>query len=322
MKVKEICLGLLFIILLFGCTSEIEQAPNLDISNASDQLEIFGESLISTPLYERDMAISPDGNELIFTRGDYKQTRRCLVKMQKVGDQWRDQKVLELSGEYSDIEPFYSPDGNQLFFASNRPMDSNSDRKDYNIWVAEKVDGNWTNPQPLSDSINTEKDEFYPSVGRSGNLYFTATYDFGVGREDIFVSQYKDGVYSKPMPLDTNVNTTLFEFNAYVSPDENVIVFSSFGRKDGLGGGDLYLSQKGNDGNWQPAIHLDESINSPQLDFSPFIDFERSVFYFTSERPQVTTNKIQTIEQLKTEANKVLNGFGNIYKLDLEQLNL
>lgn len=38
------------------------------------------------------------------------------------------------------------------------------------------------NQKNLGRSVNTDSDEFYPSIAKIGNLYFTAQYKDGVGR--------------------------------------------------------------------------------------------------------------------------------------------
>ena len=310
---------LLFLFLCF-LSCQTEKKFESDINTANKQLEIFGESLISTPLFERDIAISPNGDEIIFTRGDYKQTKRCLLHMTKESDGWSKPKILSFSGQYQDIEPFFSPNGNTLLFASTRPMDKDESKKDYNIWKVEKTANGWGIPKALPDVINTDRNEFYPSVGKSGNLYFTATYDYGVGTEDIFVSSLKDGVYQQPEPLDTNINTKTYEFNAYINPNEDLIIFSSFGRADGLGGGDLYMSRKDENGHWQKAKNLGSKINSKFLDYCPFVDLERNAFYFTSERMEANVDKLTDPATLQTLANQPLNGFGNIFRISFNEL--
>lgn len=164
-------------ILLIGCQ---QQENQIDVERSPDNIELFGEGFISTGLYERDMAISHDGNELIYTLGNYKQTIRCLVMIQRTKTGWGEKEVISFSGKYHDIEPFYSPDGNQLFFASTRPMDLNEERSDYNIWVSQRSDLGWADPIALNSNINTENGEYYPSVSANGNLYFTATRDEGM----------------------------------------------------------------------------------------------------------------------------------------------
>ncbi len=312
-------LKLLLIFYLVLCSENI--SCQVDLSMASESPELVAEGIISTALYERDFAISPDGNEIIYTLGNYKQTRRCLVHLKKVGNRWGDPQVLSISGRYQDIEPFFSPDGKRLFFASNRPMSADDKSTDYNIWFAIKQGDEWGAAQSLDTIINTSGDEFYPSVTANGNLYFTATKNNGIGREDIFISKYENGKYMLPSVLDSNINTLVYEFNAYVSPEENLIIFSSFGRNDSHGGGDLYYSKKKTNGKWQKSQNMGPSVNSDKLDFCPFVDQRHMILYFTSEKQKSNNSEISTIEELKVIANSVENGMGNIYKVKFSDLN-
>ncbi|MBK8496879.1 MAG: PD40 domain-containing protein [Chitinophagaceae bacterium] len=160
-----------------------------------------------------------------------------------------------------------------MFFSSNRPL-SGSEIKDFDIWVVEKENGKWGEPRNLGAPVNTKEDEFYPSITKTGNLYFTAAYKNGIGKEDVFMAKLENGKYGEPVPLDTAVNSKTYEFNAFVSPDEDFIIFTSYGRKDDNGRGDLYMSIKDASGNWQPAKHL-SMLNSAKLDYCPFVSFDK-----------------------------------------------
>lgn len=293
---------------------------DIDLEQSPKEVTIFGEGTVSTGMYERDMAISPDGNELMYTLSNHKQTIRSLVSISKNGDAWGEPQIVSFSGQYQDLEPCFSVDGQRLYFASNRPMDEDTSRTDFNIWMVQKTEHGWGEAQPLDPIINTPKDEYFPSVSKNHNLYFTATRENGIGREDIFGSEFVNGQYQTPLPLDTNINSETYEFNAYISPDEDLIIFGSFGRKDGLGGGDLYFSKKDEAGNWSKAKNMGEQINSKYVDYSPFIDLPRGNFYFTSERFEPTKERMNTVADLIERSNETLNGMGNIYRVALEEL--
>jgi len=319
MKTRMLYLFVL-IYLSNGCTTENKRMLDLEIN--PEQLEVFGQDYISTPLYERDIAISPEGDQLVYTLGNYQQTVRSLVSLKRKGDKWGDKEILAFSGKYNDIEPFFATDGSKLFFASNRPIDEDSTRTDYNIWYSELINGEWNKPRALDTLVNSHGDEFYPSVSANGNLYFTATRTGGVGREDIFVSNFSEGVYSAPFPLDSTINTKVYEFNAYINPNEDLLIFSSYGRDDDLGGGDLYYSKKDKTGKWGDSKNLGDIVNSDKLDYCPFIDIPRNNFYFTSDRSRPMEGRINTVNELVMEANKIMNGMGNIYRIHLDKLNL
>ncbi len=306
--------------LMIQCHSDKKGTIVLDYNPGA--LEVFAPGFVSTGLYERDIAISPDGNEIIYTLGDFKQTTRCLVAIKKKGDTWGKKEILAFSGQYNDIEPFFSPEGKKLYFASDRPVSDDTGRKDYNIWVSERTTLGWGEPVSLQSNINTQHDEFFPSIATNNNLYFTSARENGIGTEDIYMSRYANGEYLEPVPLDTNVNSATYEFNAYVNPEENLIIFSSYGRKDDMGGGDLYLSKKDEQGNWSPSVNMGPEVNSNKLDYCPFVDFSRGNFYFTSDRLSKPGKKMESVDELEHFANGILNGMGNIYRIDLDRLKL
>lgn len=312
---------LLFMLLIMAACKK-EKPAELSLENSPKSVMLFMDGVVSTGLYERDITISASGHEIIYTLGDYRQKRRSLVSIRKDEDALQPAKILPFSGEFNDIEPFLTVDDLQLYFASDRPVDADTTRMDYNIWVVERNGGAWGIPRPLDTLINTKGDEFYPSVARNGNLYFTATRAFGIGREDIYVSIQSGGRYEAPQLLDNTVNTTAYEFNAYVSPEEDLLIFSSYGRDDDMGGGDLYYSRKNMNGQWSASRNLGAGINSPSLDYCPFIDFPRGNFYFTSERQSIQRKKATSVEAITLEANQTLNGMGNIYRVALDYLQM
>lgn len=306
-----------FIIILmlssFIISCNDQPSSRFGFEEATSDISILEKGIISTALYERDLAISPDNKEIIFTRGDYKQHRRCLVQLINKDGEWTKPQVLSISGMYQDIEPFFTPDGQRLFFASDRPLPGETEAGDYNIWYSERLNHSWATPKSLGANINTDADEFFPSLGNSGNLYFTSVREDGIGREDLFMSKIDKGQYEAPTLLDTTINTSFYEFNAFVSPDEDLLIFSSFGRPDGFGGGDLYYSIRKSDGNWAKAINMGPNINSTNLDYCPFYDYSNSTLYFTSERSRDFTQSISELEELEEYANDVQNGMGDIY---------
>ncbi|MDZ7685318.1 MAG: hypothetical protein U5O39_10230 [Gammaproteobacteria bacterium] len=117
-------------------------------------------------------------------------------------------------------------------------------------------------PVNVGAPINTAGNEFYPSVTASGNLYFTGQRETGAGNEDIFRAVMEDGRWSRIENIGPGVNTEGYEFNAFVAADESYIIFSSQrGRDDELGGGDLYISRKGDSGEFEKATQLSGPIN-------------------------------------------------------------
>jgi Tol biopolymer transport system component len=278
----------------------------------SDTPEIFAPGIISDQYGNRDMAISPAGDEFFYTLQYSRGFISALLYSQKVNGEWTAPEVASFSGLYNDLEPAFSADGNMLYFVSNRPLSQSGNKKDYDIWYAIKEKGNWQHAVNAGAVINSEKDEFYPSITKTGNIYFTRAVD---GREeDILLCKLIDGKYVAAEALSDSVNSASDEFNAFVDPGETFIIFSSFGRQDDLGNGDLYIS-KNIRGAWTKAVHLPSPVNSTALDYCPYISPDKKYFFFTSGRHamKIPFDQQQTISSLHALLQNPLNGYDNIY---------
>ncbi|MCB9285592.1 MAG: PD40 domain-containing protein [Lewinellaceae bacterium] len=318
-------LAALLPILIYSCANEPPPAAPVRIllESAADTVELFAPTIISSRFNERDIAISPDGTEIFYTLSTPDNAIRAIIQLVQLDGKWQEPRVAPFSGTYSDIEPSFSPDGKRLYFASNRPTGHGDEGGQYDIWFVDRNGTGWGAAQNVGAPVNTPHDEFYPSVASNGNLYFTAAYENSKGAEDIYRSVFVDGQYQTPVSLDSNVNSTRYEFNAFISPDEDLIIFTSYGRADDLGGGDLYMSTRNENDDWLPARNLGPKINSAKLDYCPFLDTERQVFYFTSSRRLPTIHEdlqVLNYAQLLEECEAVENGMGNIYRINARKL--
>ena len=300
-------------LLMFAWASHAQLLP-------PDSPAVFMENVVSTNLNERDMAIAPDGSEMFYTIQANQNALSTIIHLKKLPNKkWSEPEVASFSGMYSDLEPAFSPDGKKLYFSSNRPT-AGDDPKDFDIWYVEKASGIWANAKNLGPPVNTKANEFYPSLTHNGNIYFTAEYDNGVGKEDIYVSRWVGGNFILPIPLDTAVNSSVWEFNAFVTTDDRYIIFTSYGRAGAQGGGDLFISTKSADGKWTKAKNL-SSINSDKLDYCPFVTGDQKIFFFTSGRHDLSSHeKVRTFRDLTRSYNSVNNGSENIYWMSFAKL--
>jgi hypothetical protein len=273
----------------------------------------------------RDLALTGSGTEAYFTAQSPLQEISVLMKIVKKGKEWSAPEILSFSGIYEDMEPFLSPDGLHLYFASNRPLDTTGGPKDFDIWYVERPDlgSPWGTPINVGAPINTEQNEFYPSVGDNRNLYYTSDGPGSKGKDDIFRSEWAVDHYSAPVSLGEQINTEGYEFNAYVAPDESFLLFTAYQREDGIGSGDLYLSFRNDQGNWDTAISLGPSVNSKGMDYCPFVDLNGKTLYFTSKRSSIQKNGgFTTVQELLQEINRYGNGFSRIYKVYFDPMAL
>jgi len=259
----------------------------------------------------RDFTMSPDGNEIYFTVDDLKSRIALISYIKKNDTGWSRPESVSFTGKYRDLEAAFSPDGKRLFFVSNRPLHKDSIQpKDYDIWYVDRINEGWSEPKNIGAPINTSAHEFYPSITKKGDIYFTAEREGAVGREDIFVSRFKEGNYQEPVSLPGELNTEYYEFNAFIAPNEHYIIFSGQRPKEGKGRGELYISYNEN-GKWSKGVLLDK-INSEYLDFCPYVDQRSGILYFTSQKTNVPRRFDERLD---------LNAFLNMYRQSPKGLN-
>lgn len=272
--------------------------------------KMFAPGVVSRRYPELNMAFSPSGDELVFTIMEPSRTLHALVHMvRQPSGAWSAPAVLPFSGRYSDADPIFAADGARLYFISKRPAapGETAERKDFDIWYADKRDASWAEPVRLPAPVNSDQDEFYVSLTRTGSVYF--------GRNDDIHRAVPSGDSFAVEKLGPGVNgDKSAEFDPFVAPDESYVIFASSGRPDSVGSGDLYVSFQVN-GEWQPARSLGTAINSPQLDYCPIVSPDGAYFFFTSSKRASATrrDRPRTIDELTRTFDDIDNGLGNIY---------
>ncbi len=244
--------------------------------------------------------------------------RHAIAFFERVNNSWTDPEIAPFSGTYSDLDPMFSPDGNRLYFSSNRPIGEGAVIKDYNIWYVDKTDDGWGQPVMLSKAINKWADERYPCAVADGSIYFSASYDkAGGGKQDVFVSRFVDGAYQEAELIGDSISTAYNEFAPFVLPDERFILFSASGRDDSYGGSDIYISFRHENGTWRPAFNLGLQINTVADDYAPRISHNSSLLFLTSDRvPEEQPFELSYYTQIIQNKGKPKEGMTDMYFLD------
>ncbi len=176
-----------------------------------------------------------------------------------------------------------SADGNHLYFtACNRPGGMGS----CDIYYARKAGEGWSEPVNLGPPVNSSAWESQPSISPDGKtLYFISNRKGNLGRMDIWVStQVREGRWSEPQNIGPVINTTGREMSPFIHPDNTTLFFASDGHP-GMGGLDLFYSQKGKDGEWQTPVNLGYPINTYSDEISLVVGASGKEAYFASEQP-------------------------------------
>ncbi|HET6565530.1 MAG TPA: hypothetical protein VFG52_08975, partial [Xanthomonadales bacterium] len=184
--------------------------------------------------------------------------------------------------DYSEGDPYFSPDGNQVCFISDRPDASDPHAGDADIWCALRSGDDWLAPQRLPEPVNSAAVEFSPVLARDGGLYFASNRDGGLGMGDLYRASQDIGGQWQVENLGRPVNTDLGEWNLDISPNGELLVFEASHRSTNLSvSGDLYLSRRTADG-WSSPVAL-SSLNTTGSELMPRFHSDSIMTYASSK---------------------------------------
>jgi outer membrane protein OmpA-like peptidoglycan-associated protein len=146
------------------------------------------------------------------------------------------------------------------------------------------INGKCSEAKIIDGSINDEPFKGAISISANGDyIIFAGEFKtLGFGNFDLYISYKQDDGWSQPQNLGSNINTENWESSPCLSPDGNILYFSS-NRQGGHGGKDLYFSKKQPNGKWGLAQNMGGNINSNGNETSPYIHTDNQTFYFTSD---------------------------------------
>jgi outer membrane protein OmpA-like peptidoglycan-associated protein/tetratricopeptide (TPR) repeat protein len=158
------------------------------------------------------------------------------------------------------------------------------------------------NPLNLGDSINSEFDEYWPSLtADEQTLIFTRLIpiDNEVGikmignknpvidlqsvQEDFFISEKENNVWLGAQNIGEPLNTIGNEGAQTVSVDGRTMYFTACNREDGKGRCDIYKCKKEN-GKWSVPENIGSPVNSKYWEAQPSISPDGKTLFFVSNR--------------------------------------
>jgi hypothetical protein len=256
--------------------------------------EIFAPGIVSTDMYNHcSVSVSSDGSEFYWAMAPLDAPRRIYFSRMIKGIWTRPEIVAFTRSDDGDC-PVLSPDGKEMFFNSTRPLPQGKTRRE-RIWCVQRTSRGWGAPFPLGPEINDEHLHWQVSVDNKGNLYFGSERRGSKGRDDVFLAEFRGGVYGKPVSLGPEINTEAHEGNPYVAPDGSYLIFV----RDGL-----WISFKQKDGSWTKAKNMGDIFQDA---LCPYVSPDRKYIFFLKMGQgynDVWWVDANTIEELRLKESK------------------
>ncbi len=239
---------------------------------------LFAHDIISTIEYnDRDLTISPDGTQLFFSRtktGNNEDYDYDIFYSEIKNGVWTKPEKAWFCSEYGEVEPFFTQDGKQLFFNSNRPQNNTTKTGHWETWVITKIGDKWSEPQMLKAPFS----RVCHTTFTKDKMYYT--------KEDIpalFFANYNDGTFGKPVKLDTIINSANTIYNSFIATDESYLIFTKM-IDDNMKNGDLFISFKDRTGKWNSPINMGNLINTKRHETCPNVSSDGKYFFFSSDK--------------------------------------
>lgn len=202
-------------------------------------IESLNNAINSANTNDGSIAFSPDGNTMVFAKGNSGKPRgtndvNLYISRYRRGE-WSEPELMNINDPTSwSSTPAFSRDGRTLYFSSNR----NGGFGGTDLYSA-TIDarGRWGNIKNMGPKINTPGNEMFPFASDDGKLYFSSTGHPGLGNLDIFVA-YRDGGEIIIENLGASINSNADDFAFYLfDPTKG---FFSSNRADGKGDDDIF----------------------------------------------------------------------------------
>ncbi len=254
--------------------------------------ELFVPHIISTKAPEFATSVNAQQTEIFFNRTTDNRSKMWIMLSRLEKGKWSKARPLPFStGEYLDVDPFLTKDGQRLYFSSNRPDNDSFESRGFNTWYAERSLSGWSAPQKAATALNSDSTDIFISLADNGNAYFRSE---RTGERHIMVCKFVDGQYQAAQIVELKSIDQLIRLgNPCIAADESFLIVAA--SKPGKNGtADLYLSWDEN-GKWSELINMGPEINSEYTEFAPGLSKDNETLYFTSERPGIVAAQAEGV---------------------------
>ncbi len=283
------------------------------------QEKIFLPGLISSGLYERDIALNKEGTEIYYTimaRG-----LSIIMVTRLIDGKWSEPEIASFSSnlDYKYAEPALSPDGDKIYFLSTAPRQGEEPKPGWghqHIWVADRLEnGKWSKPYELGPPVTSEDSQYFPSLTSGKTLYYTFSPSSDPMKPMIYRSRFINGSYHQPEPLPPPVNSDGAIYNAVIAPDEIFLIACVQGRKINKDPEvpEYFVYFRSKDDTWSEPVNLSKAIDKEGTSaISASLSPDGKYIFFASNRENLIS-RLKGTSLTLSDLNEAFNSHGNGY---------
>ena len=222
---------------------------NIDFNGNLGNPQVFHERFKG--FNEGPISYSPDGKWVAITKNNYIDGVRqvpdaglnlnIFIAEVLPNGEWEREVFFPFNGtSFSTGFPSFSPDGNALYFASDRPDGFGG----FDLFVCYRSGNTWTTPENLGPTVNSEGNEITPFFN-GADLFFASDWHQGMGGLDVFRASSNGTFWDKVYNLDTQINSPKDDYGFIFDNGRNIGYLVS-NRDGGKGKEDIYKVTRNN----------------------------------------------------------------------------
>lgn len=248
--------------------------------------EIFAPGLISTKdNIEFAGTFSPDFREFFFTRRKNGTFDNRIYHVKFENNKLTEPELAPFSYDCFEFEPHISPNGQLLYYGTQRPIDNSGVLvKGTNVWVVKKTSEGWSEPE-------------YPGPPFDEAMFVCVSEDGTIYNSGLSKSELLNGKYGPWEPIAPHLSGPFM--HPCIGPAEDYIIFDTdhdFGGK----GKSLLISFRNPDGSWGEIISFREIFDFEKFGI-PMLTPDYKFLFFSSQG-DIYWVDAKVIEELKKSA--------------------
>ncbi|MCB0569825.1 MAG: carboxypeptidase regulatory-like domain-containing protein [Phaeodactylibacter sp.] len=220
------------------------------------------------------VSVSQDAKTIAYTKNNFIDGTRQIphgglelslsIAQVNPSGEWAEDRPFPYNGSgFSTGYPGLAPDGNALYFASNRPDGYGG----FDLYVSYRMGNTWSTPENLGPNVNTPGNEISPFFDGAA-LFFSSDWHQGLGGYDIFQGEQANGRWSRVINLGNLVNSSRDDYGFVFDNFRNLGYLVS-NRPGGHGNEDIYKVFKSAD---NIELHVRNASDGTPIPFAT-VDF-------------------------------------------------
>lgn len=223
----------------------------------------------------------------------------------------------QFNSKYSDYSPAYVGDDYDIIYFTTMRLAKKHKRTNRvtgqgnsNIYIS-RLDGRdeWTEPEPLEEPFSSQIDDGTPSLTPDGKVMYFTRCPYNSEKEnnaECYEIKRSGGRWGEPVRVIPGGDSTMMVAHPAISPDGNTLYFVS-DAAGGIGGKDIYKTEKDAQGAWGKAENLGAIINTQGDEMFPYVRPNGTLYFSSNGHPNYGGLDIFKAEKSETGQYVVKN---------------